>query len=104
MVVDDEQLLRLQNKLKTQEDYEAEEEQRTLVDACAQGSVDLFFKVPNPHHTIRKEGVKRSTSQLTWRQRAITLCFCLRPRLGNKRRNYVSNLFNVPWKTIENWL
>ena len=74
MVVDNEQLLRLQQKkLKTQEDYEAEEEQRTLVDAHTQGSVDLFFKVPNPHHAIRKEGVKRSTSQLTWRQRAITL-------------------------------
>ena len=59
MVVDNEQLLRLQQKkLKTQEDYEAEEEQRTLVDTYMKGSVDLFFKVPNRHHTIKKKALK----------------------------------------------
>ena len=65
MVVDDEQLLRLQSKLKPQASYEAEEEQRNSVDNCMQGSVDLFLKVPNRHHAIRKEGFKRRTGQFT---------------------------------------
>ena len=104
MVADDEQLLRLQNKLKTQENYEAEEEQRNSVDNCMQGSTDSLLKVPNRHHAIRKEGFKRRTGQFAWRQRSIIVCFYLHPRLGNKKRNYASNMFNVPWKTIENWL
>ena len=104
MVVDDEQLLRLQSRLKTQASYEAEEEERNSVDNCSQGSVDSSLKVPNRHLAIRKEGFKKRTGQFTWRQRSIIVCFYLRPRLGNKKRKYVSDMFDVPWKTVENWL
>ena len=104
MVADDEQLLRLQNKLKTQDNYEAEEEQRNSVDNRMQGSADSLLKVPNQHHAIRKEGFKRITGQFAWRQCSIIVCFYLHPMQGNKKRNYVSNMLNVPWETIENWL
>ena len=81
-----------------------QKKKRNSVHNCVQGSADSLLKVPNRHHAIRKEGFKRRTGQFTWRQRSIIVCFYLHPRLGNKKKNYVSNMFNVPWKTVENWL
>ena len=107
MTVDPEIVRRLEAKLKTNKEYQEEVETTKKIDSEVQDCIDemCISEDDSIHSTIRKGHPQgRAKIQYTWRQRACIIIFYFHPRLGKKLGKKVSETYNIPSRTVLNWI